>query len=53
MAVPFGFAPPVWEELRERAAELRRLLEAETELVDDLAVIETATRLRTALRSYV
>ena len=32
---------------------LRRLLEAETELVDDAAVIETSTRLRAALRSYV
>jgi hypothetical protein len=53
MTVPFGFSPPVWEELGERAAELRRLLEADTELVDDLAVIETATRLRTALRPYV
>jgi hypothetical protein len=53
MPVPFGFAPPVWEELRDRAAELRRLLEADTELVDDAAVIETATRLRAALRTYV
>lgn len=53
MSVPFGFSPPVWEELNDRAGELRRLLEAETELVDDLAVIETATRLRTALRPFV
>ncbi|MBA2282654.1 MAG: hypothetical protein H0W25_15700 [Acidimicrobiia bacterium] len=53
MPVPFGFSPPVWNELNERAGELRRLLESEAELVDDAAVVEVATRLRAALRPYV
>jgi hypothetical protein len=53
MPVPFGFSPPVWTELNERAGELRRLLESEAELVDDAAVVEVATRLRGALRPYV
>lgn len=53
MPPPFGFAPPVWEELVDRARELRRLLETEAEVVDDDAVVEAATRLRSALRPYV
>ena len=53
MALPFGFAPAVWEELLERAAALRRLLETDDEVVDDDAVVEAATRLRAALRNYV
>lgn len=53
MNAPFGFAPAMWEELVERAQELRQLLETEAEVVDDDAVAESATRLRTALRPYV
>jgi hypothetical protein len=53
MPPPFGFDQPVWEELVERAQDLRRLLETETEVVDDDAVAEVATRLRAALRPYV
>ncbi len=53
MPPPFGFAPTTWEELVERAQELRRLLETESEIVDDDAVVETATRLRNARRPYV
>jgi hypothetical protein len=53
MAPPFGFAPPLWEELTATATELRRLLETETETVDDDAVVEAATKLRSALRPYV
>ena len=53
MAPPFGFAPPLWEELVSQATELRRLLETETEVVDDEAVVEAATKLRSALRPYV
>jgi len=53
MTTPFGFAPALWQELVERAQELRHLLETEAEVVDDDAVVETATRLRAALRPYV
>lgn len=53
MSTPFGYAPPVWTELVEKAAELRGLLETEAEIVDDEAVHDAATRLRTALRPYV
>ena len=53
MPTPFGFGPPVWSELVERAGELRALLETEAEVVDDDAVVDCATRLRAALRQYV
>jgi hypothetical protein len=53
MAAPFGFAPPLWQDFVDRAQELRRLLETESEIVDDEAVAEAAGRLRTALRPYV
>jgi hypothetical protein len=53
MAPPFGFAPALWNELVEQATELRRLLETETEVVDDEAVVGAATKLRSALRPYV
>ena len=53
MPAPFGFAPTLWGELVEQATELRRLLETETEIVDDEAVSDAATRLRSALRPYV
>ena len=53
MAPPFGFAPPLWEQLVAEANELRRLLETEEEVVDDDAVVEAATKLRSTLRPYV
>lgn len=53
MATPFGFSPPVWTELVEQAGVLRQLLETEEETVDDDAVVEAATKLRTTLRPYV
>lgn len=53
MSTPFGFGPPVWKELVEQAGALRALLETEEETVDDEAVVEAATSLRTALRPYV
>jgi len=53
MGPPFGFAPPLWDDLVERSQELRRLLETEAELVDDEAVVDVAGRLRTTLRPYV
>lgn len=53
LPLPFGYSPPVWEELLERAAELRRLLETDEAVVDDDAVVEAAIRLRSALRPYV
>ena len=53
MAPPFGFAPPLWEQLVAEANELRRLLETEEEIVDDDAVVAAATKLRSALRPYV
>jgi hypothetical protein len=53
MSTPFGYAPPVWSELVEKAGELQALLETEAEVVDDEAVHDAANRLRTALRPYV
>jgi hypothetical protein len=53
MPVPFGFGPPVWKELQEAATRLRDLLVSESELVDDEAVLQAATDLRTTLRPYV
>jgi hypothetical protein len=53
MGPPFGFAPPVWEDLVSQAGELRRLLETEEEVVDDDAVVAAAAKLRSALRPYV
>ena len=53
MATPFGYGPPVWKELVEKADALRALLETEDEAVDDDAVLDAATHLRTALRPYV
>ena len=53
MPPPFGFAPALWNELVAQATELRRLLETETEVVDDDAVVAAATALRAALRPYV
>lgn len=53
MPTPFGFAPPVWTDLLDRAGELRTLLETDAEIVDDEAVHDAATRLRSALRPYV
>lgn len=53
MPTPFGYAPPVWQELVDKADELRALLETEAEVVDDDAVHDAANRLRTALRPYV
>lgn len=53
MPVPFGFAPPAWADIVERAQELRRLLETDAEVVDDDAVVEAAIRLRAVLRPYV
>ncbi len=53
MPAPFGFAPPLWTEIGERSAALRRILETDAEVVDDEAVVEEATRLRTLLRPYV
>lgn len=53
MAPPFGFDAPVWEHLVGRANELRRLLETESETVDDDAVAAAAAELRDALRPFV
>jgi len=53
MPTPFGFGPPIWAELVEQADALRELLVTDSEVVDDEAVLEAATRLRSALRPYV
>ena len=53
MDTPFGFGPPVWTELVEKAGALRGLLETDAEVVDDEAVHDAAESLRTALRPYV
>jgi len=48
---PYGLGKPEWAHLCERVAALRVLLEADK--LDEEAVIESATDLRTALRPYV
>lgn len=53
MGPPFGFDRGVWEGFQREAANLRELLEAESDVVDDDAVADAATRLRAALRDYV
>jgi hypothetical protein len=53
MSTPFGFGPPLWTELVEKAGTLRELLETEAEIVDDEAVHDAAESLRAALRPYV
>jgi hypothetical protein len=53
MSTPFGFGPPLWTELVEKAGALRELLETEAEIVDDEAVHDAAESLRAALRPYV
>jgi hypothetical protein len=53
MPTPFGFGPPMWAELVQKAGALRELLETEAEIVDDEAVHDAAETLRTALRPYV
>jgi hypothetical protein len=52
VALPYGFAPAVWNDLVAQARILRASLEDEGE-VDDEKVIEQATALRTALRNFV
>lgn len=51
MALPYGFAPGVWNDIIERSAALRTLLEDPDS--DDDAVVEAAKELRTLLRQYV
>lgn len=53
MATPFGFAPPLWNDLVAQAGALQQLLETEAEVVDDEAVHDAAEKLRTVLRPYV
>lgn len=51
LPLPYGFAPPVWNDLVGQAAGLRVALEKDD--VDDEEIIEQATRLRATLRNYV
>jgi len=51
LPLPYGFAPPVWNDLVTQAQGLRAALEKDD--VDDEQIIEQATRLRTTLRNFV
>ena len=51
LPLPYGFAPPVWNDLVGQAQALRSSLEVDD--VDDEKIIEQATRLRSTLRNYV
>ena len=51
LPLPYGFAPPVWNDLVTQAQNLRAALEKDD--VDDEAIIEQATKLRATLRNYV
>jgi hypothetical protein len=53
MPTPFGFAPPTWNDLLAQAGELRALLETEAEVVDDEAVHDAASKLRSAIRPFI
>ncbi len=50
MAVPYGFAPALWQDVVERAAALREAIESDA---DDDTVIDAATSLRAMLRPLV
>jgi len=51
LPLPYGFAPPVWNDLVAQAQSLRAALEQED--VEDEDIIEQATKLRSTLRNYV
>jgi len=51
LPLPYGFAPPVWNDLVAQAQSLRAALEKDD--VDDEDIIEQATKLRSTLRNYV
>ncbi|HEX4822328.1 MAG TPA: hypothetical protein VFV00_19125 [Acidimicrobiales bacterium] len=51
LPLPYGFAPPVWNDLVAQAQNLRSELEKDD--VDDEEIIEHATKLRSTLRHYV
>jgi len=50
LALPYGFSPAVWDDLKGKTAELRGLVAGGP---DDDAVTEAATALRQTLRQYV
>ncbi|MEO7557108.1 MAG: hypothetical protein ABIV94_10960, partial [Acidimicrobiales bacterium] len=51
LPLPYGFAPAVWDDIVEQTRVLEGMLEGDD--IDDDAVIEQATKVRTTLRSYV
>ena len=51
LPLPYGFAPPVWNDLVSQARGLRTALEKDD--VDDEQIVEQATRLRATLRNFV
>ena len=51
LPLPYGFAPPVWNDLVAQAQNLRAAREKDD--VDDEDIIEQATKLRATLRNYV
>ena len=54
-ALPYGFAPGVWADIKTRSATLRDVLEgpADADAADDDAIKESARELREVLRQYV
>lgn len=51
LALPYGFAPAVWDDLLSQVDALAELLNRDD--VDDEAVMDVATNLRTMLRQWV
>lgn len=51
LALPYGFAPSIWQDLLDRAASLREALAADP--IDEPAVQDAAKALRSHLREYV
>ena len=50
LPLPYGFAPPIWQDILSQVTGLRDSIEGDA---DDEAIIDAATTLRTTLRQYV
>jgi hypothetical protein len=50
LPLPYGFAPPIWQDILSQVTGLRDSIEGDA---DDETIIDAATTLRTTLRQYV
>ena len=50
LPLPYGFAPPIWQDILGQVTGLRDSIEGDA---DDETIIDAATALRTTLRQYV